>query len=346
MSGGGGVLFSRLKFPMGGGIVVDAIIGAYAGYFIVLGIVAIGLDVAVGKYAVSRGKPFKRYFWFAFFLSPLISFIILLAESSSKTRPEVTAESSDMTKCPYCAEQIKLEAKICKHCGSDVANHIAKLLEERAAENTAQMQRLEQAARLAKKEEERIAREAEEVAMAAKAARKAFWKSGKGKTAAAALAVVVVLGGYGTFQAIQTSAAKSAAEEKAKQDQIALEQSRLREIHALGVSIVESAKSSLSLCLDKYPSAKRGNIYTDFDSIDNYQMEINGIRGTRVNVNFSDVSYGEGSGTPELAVINCAADLITGVKGSLKLADSGLPDGWTLYASSEYDFSLEKFIEP
>jgi len=33
----------------------------------------------------------------------------------------ITGKDDRMVKCPHCAEFIKAEAKVCKHCGRDVA---------------------------------------------------------------------------------------------------------------------------------------------------------------------------------------------------------------------------------
>ena len=38
----------------------------------------------------------------------------------SATAIKYMAESNQTAKCPFCAENIKTEAKICKHCGRDV----------------------------------------------------------------------------------------------------------------------------------------------------------------------------------------------------------------------------------
>ena len=33
---------------------------------------------------------------------------------------ETKKEKSSLVQCPYCAEDIKKEAKVCKHCGKDI----------------------------------------------------------------------------------------------------------------------------------------------------------------------------------------------------------------------------------
>jgi hypothetical protein len=47
----------------------------------------------------------------AFLTSPLLAVVLLLLASDDRTR-----------KCPHCAEFIKPEAIVCKHCGSNVVS--------------------------------------------------------------------------------------------------------------------------------------------------------------------------------------------------------------------------------
>jgi hypothetical protein len=41
-------------------------------------------------------------------------------EPSAVRRPEPIAETRNERKCPFCAEKILVEAKVCKHCKRDV----------------------------------------------------------------------------------------------------------------------------------------------------------------------------------------------------------------------------------
>jgi hypothetical protein len=71
------------------------------------------LSSAAGASSVKAGA--------LFLLSPAVILAVLLA---SKTGAEMAATQGSyrgLRKCPHCAESIKAEAKVCKHCGRDVA---------------------------------------------------------------------------------------------------------------------------------------------------------------------------------------------------------------------------------
>ncbi len=76
------------------------------------------LSILCGVYANSKGKSFFGYFLLAIFLSPLIGFIAaLIAKEDSKFVESAAISSGKNKKCPDCAELIKSEANVCKHCG-------------------------------------------------------------------------------------------------------------------------------------------------------------------------------------------------------------------------------------
>lgn len=76
-------------------------------------------SVAVGIWASNRGRSGIGWFLLAFMLSPLLAAIILAA-SRDLSRPMVAhdlpAPSTHVT-CPDCAEFVRNEARVCKHCG-------------------------------------------------------------------------------------------------------------------------------------------------------------------------------------------------------------------------------------
>lgn len=69
--------------------------------------------VMVGLSAQRKNRYGIGFFLLSFFFSPILGGIIVMClapvESKKGTR-----------KCPYCAERIKKEALICKHCGQNV----------------------------------------------------------------------------------------------------------------------------------------------------------------------------------------------------------------------------------
>ena len=66
-------------------------------------------SVLVWMMADKRGRSGFLWFLLSLFISPLLSIIFLLV-----------AGDADAATCPQCAEKVKSEAKVCKHCGSSL----------------------------------------------------------------------------------------------------------------------------------------------------------------------------------------------------------------------------------
>lgn len=83
-------------------------------FFMFIFMYIIGLIPA--RIATKKGRSF--FFWWIYgmllFLPAMIHSIII------KPTEESQIENGDYKKCPYCAEMIKREAKVCRYCGRDV----------------------------------------------------------------------------------------------------------------------------------------------------------------------------------------------------------------------------------
>jgi hypothetical protein len=80
--------------------------------------------VVVGIIAAGKGRSFFGAFLVSLFFSPLIGLVVVLVSKSGAALSEEAARSGDSDEfrgCPKCAETIRREALVCKHCGADLA---------------------------------------------------------------------------------------------------------------------------------------------------------------------------------------------------------------------------------
>lgn len=80
---------------------------------------AIGLMFAViasliGGQAERKGRSWAQFFWLSMLITPLLTWLIVATIQSDGTH------TGETRKCPACAELIKAEARVCKHCSTAV----------------------------------------------------------------------------------------------------------------------------------------------------------------------------------------------------------------------------------
>ncbi len=77
------------------------------------------LAIMVGVFASNKGRSGIGFFLLAVILSPLIGIIIaVLVSPNQQVMDSKALDSGSMKKCPSCAELVKKEASMCKHCQS------------------------------------------------------------------------------------------------------------------------------------------------------------------------------------------------------------------------------------
>ena len=98
---------------------------------LILGLlVNIGISIGVAWAAGQRGRSTAGFFLLSAFFSFLVALLFLIALPSAKH--ESPDGLQEITRCPNCAENILLDASLCKHCGSDVSAHTSALRNDAA----------------------------------------------------------------------------------------------------------------------------------------------------------------------------------------------------------------------
>ncbi len=92
-------------------------------------IVWVVLCVLAGYYAISKGISGIGIFFVSLLLSPLIGFIIALIMPPNRSiAEEKKIKYENLRKCPFCAELVKKEDKICKHCGNNLPDEVEDIM--------------------------------------------------------------------------------------------------------------------------------------------------------------------------------------------------------------------------
>jgi hypothetical protein len=85
----------------------------------------IWLVCAIVSGMVGSGKGRTGAGWtLGILLGPIGLIIIFVMPGNVEKAESKAIESGDMRKCPFCAELVKREAIVCKHCGRDLPANI------------------------------------------------------------------------------------------------------------------------------------------------------------------------------------------------------------------------------
>jgi uncharacterized membrane protein YvlD (DUF360 family) len=98
------------------GIVFGLVITLLGFGFLVTAIISLVLWIAalIANQAALKGRNWQSFFILSIFF-PFIMWIVVSVMTTDQSQP-----ISGTKKCPKCAEYVKAEATLCKHCGSSI----------------------------------------------------------------------------------------------------------------------------------------------------------------------------------------------------------------------------------